>query len=77
VPLPGTLPRFLGYEHFAYTPYGESWVSEDLNQQSTTMTHRFTGQELDAETGLYAFPARYYDPLATAFPLRYNMDTME
>jgi RHS repeat-associated protein len=26
------------------------------------MTHRFTGQELDPETGLYAFPARYYDP---------------
>jgi len=26
------------------------------------MTHRFTGQELDQETGLYAFPARYYDP---------------
>jgi len=60
--LPGTLPRFLGYEHFAYTPYGESWVAEDLNQQTTTMTHRFTGQELDQETGLYAFPARYYDP---------------
>ena len=59
---PGTLPRFLGYEHFAYTPYGESWVAEDLNQQTTTMTHRFTGQELDTETGLYAFPARYYHP---------------
>ena len=26
------------------------------------MTHRFTGQELDPETGLYAFPARNYDP---------------
>ena len=26
------------------------------------MSHRFTGQELDPETGLYAFPARNYDP---------------
>jgi len=35
VALPGTLPRFLGYEHFAYTPYGERWVAEHLNQQTT------------------------------------------
>ena len=26
------------------------------------MSHRFTGQELDPETGLYAFPARNYGP---------------
>ena len=51
-----------GYEHFAYTPYGESWVSENLNNDLFSMTHRFTGQELDPETGLYAFPARNYDP---------------
>ena len=51
-----------GYEHFAYTPYGESWVSENLDNDLFSMTHRFTGQELDPETGLYAFPARNYDP---------------
>ena len=62
VPLPGTLPRFLGYEHFQYTPYGESWVEEHLTTQLNETSHRFTGQELDEETGLYAFPARYYDP---------------
>jgi RHS repeat-associated protein len=59
---PGTLPRFLGYEHFQYTPYGESWVEEHLTTQLNETSHRFTGQELDEETGLYAFPARYYDP---------------
>ncbi len=51
-----------GYEHFQYTPYGESWISEQLGNTVFTMTHRFTGQELDPETGLYAFPARNYDP---------------
>ncbi len=51
-----------GYEHFQYTPYGESWISEQLGDTVFTMTHRFTGQELDPETGLYAFPARNYDP---------------
>ncbi len=51
-----------GYEHFQFTPYGESWISEQLGDTVFTMTHRFTGQELDPETGLYAFPARNYDP---------------
>ncbi len=51
-----------GYEHFQYTPYGESWISEQLGDTVFTMTHRVTGQELDPETGLYAFPARNYDP---------------
>ncbi len=51
-----------GYEHFQYTPYGESWISEQLGDTVFTMTHRFTGQELDPETGLYAFPARNYYP---------------
>jgi RHS repeat-associated protein len=62
VSLPGTLPEAYGYEHFQYTPYGESWVAEQLTTQINEMSHRFTGQELDQETGLYAFPARYYDP---------------
>jgi RHS repeat-associated protein len=51
-----------GYEHFQYTPYGEPWVDESFSNKLATMTHRFTGQELDRETGLYSFPARYYDP---------------
>ena len=51
-----------GYEHFTYTPYGEAWVEEHLSTEIHRMTHRFTGQELDPETGLYAFPARNYGP---------------
>ena len=51
-----------GYEHFTYTPYGEAWVEEHLSSSIHRMSHRFTGQELDPETGLYAFPARNYDP---------------
>ena len=51
-----------GYEHFTYTPYGEAWVEEHLSSKIHRMSHRFTGQELDPETGLYAFPARNYDP---------------
>ena len=51
-----------GYEHFTYTPYGEAWVEEHLSTEIHRMSHRFTGQELDPETGLYAFPARNYDP---------------
>ena len=51
-----------GYEHFTYTPYGEAWVEEHLSSRIHRMSHRFTDQELDPETGLYAFPARNYDP---------------
>ena len=51
-----------GYEHFTYTPYGEVWVEEHLSSKIHRTNHRFTGQELDPETGLYAFPARNYDP---------------
>lgn len=54
-----------GYEHFQYTPYGESWVEEHLSSKTTEMSHRFTGQELDEETGMYSFPARYYEPVTS------------
>ena len=40
----------------AYTPYGDVFT----NTGSITQ-YLFTGQELDSETGLYYFGARYYD----------------
>ncbi|MCK4543255.1 MAG: hypothetical protein KAU17_13560, partial [Spirochaetales bacterium] len=43
-----------------YTPYGESWIDEGSNKH--IISHRFTSQELDEETGLYYFGARYLDP---------------
>jgi len=47
-------------EHSEYFPFGEPWVEERTNTQSTP--YRFTGKELDEETGLYYYGARYYDP---------------
>jgi RHS repeat-associated protein len=49
------------YEHLQYFPYGETWVEEKRSQ--TNLPFRFTGKELDPETGLYYFGARYYDPV--------------
>jgi len=47
-------------EHIEYFPFGESWVEENTNQQRTP--YLFSAKELDEETGLYYFGARYYDP---------------
>ena len=48
------------YEHVEYFPFGETWVQESSNAQRTP--YLYTGKELDAETGLYYYGARYYDP---------------
>jgi RHS repeat-associated protein len=47
------------YEHAQYFPFGEQWV---LQQGSQDLPYLFTSKELDEETGLYYFGARYYDP---------------
>jgi RHS repeat-associated protein len=41
----------------AYDPYGESVLSEGAAEPA----YQYTGQEKDAETGLYYYGARYYD----------------
>jgi RHS repeat-associated protein len=41
-------------------PFGESFVDE--HSTTTTMPYKFNGKEQDAETGLYYYGARYYDP---------------
>jgi RHS repeat-associated protein len=48
------------YEHLEYFPFGETWVEEASNIQRTP--YLFTSKELDEETGLYYYGARYYDP---------------
>jgi len=48
------------YEHLEYFPFGETWVSEQTNTQR--LPFLFTSKELDEETQLYYFGARYYDP---------------
>jgi RHS repeat-associated protein len=45
-------------EELYYYPYGKT----RYNSGSVNLKHKFTGQELDEETGLYNYGARYYDP---------------
>jgi RHS repeat-associated protein len=49
------------YEHIEYTPYGELWV-EHGPEGLEAVPYRFTGKELDEETGLYYYGARYLNP---------------
>ncbi|MFJ6352732.1 SpvB/TcaC N-terminal domain-containing protein [Streptomyces sp. NPDC092046] len=47
-------------EHLEYFPYGETWIEERSGDADTR--YQFTGKELDTETGLYYYGARYYNP---------------
>ena len=49
------------YEHIEYTPYGELWI-EEVAAGLNKLPFRFTGKEMDEETGLYYYGARYLDP---------------
>lgn len=48
------------YQHLEYFPFGETFVEEHSNTERTP--YLFNGKELDEETGLYYYGARYYDP---------------
>ncbi len=48
------------YQHLEYFPFGEIWVDERAESELTP--YLFSGKELDDETGLAYFGARYYDP---------------
>ncbi len=50
-------------ENVAYYPYGGTRTDTG----SISVRHKFTGQEYDAETGLYFYGARYYDPVLGRF----------
>ena len=56
-----TDPQGQAYERIEYTPYGELWV-EQQREREHKIPFRFTAKELDSETGLYYFGARYLDP---------------
>ncbi|WP_242427153.1 MULTISPECIES: SpvB/TcaC N-terminal domain-containing protein [unclassified Streptomyces] len=47
-------------EHLEYFASGETWVEERAGETDTP--YRFTGKELDGETGLNYHGARYYNP---------------
>lgn len=48
------------HQHLEYLPFGELFVQEHRNFDRTP--YLFNGKELDEETGLYYYGARYYDP---------------
>ena len=64
------------YEHIEYTPYGETWLNTRRgndddhdddewdwdDDEGSPIRRRFTGKEIDPETGLQYFGARYQDP---------------
>ena len=64
------------YQHLEYFAFGETFVEEHSNTKHTP--YKFNGKELDEETGLYYYGARYYDaktsiwlsvdPLAEMYP---------
>lgn len=50
-------------ERTNYAPYGTARAFTG----TLTTNYRYTGKELDAETGLYYYGARYYDPMIGRF----------
>ncbi len=48
------------YAHLEYFPSGEIWVDE--HSDTLNLPFLFSGKELDDETGLSYFGARYYEP---------------
>jgi RHS repeat-associated protein len=47
------------YQHLEYFAFGETFVEEHSN--TNRIPYLFNGKELDEETGLYYYGARYYD----------------
>ncbi len=48
------------YQHMEYLPFGETFIEERTDAEYTS--YLYNGKELDEETGLYYYGARYYDP---------------
>ena len=58
-------------QYDAYLPYGELLVDE--HSSSKEMPYKFNGKELDEETGLYYYGARYMNPIASIW---YGVDPL-
>ena len=52
-------------QHTEYIAFGEVLFEE--HSTSKTMPYLFNGKELDSDTGLYYYGARYYDPRVSIF----------
>ena len=58
-------------QHVEYIPYGEVFVEERNSQFSTNFL--FNAKELDEETGLYYYGARYLNPTSG---MRLSVDSL-
>ena len=58
-------------QYTAYLPYGELLVDE--HSSSEDLPYKFNGKELDEETGLYYYGARYLQPVASVW---YGVDPL-
>ena len=58
-------------QYDAYLPYGELLVDE--HSSSEDLPYKFNGKELDEETGLYYYGARYMQPMASIW---YGVDQL-
>nr|WP_244972401.1 RHS repeat-associated core domain-containing protein [Prevotella denticola] len=58
-------------QYDAYLPYGELLVDE--HSSSEDMPYKFNGKEMDSETGLYYYGARYLNPVTS---LWYGVDPL-
>ena len=54
--------------HYEYDPFGNTTVS--TGTKAADFSHRFSTKPLDAETGLYYYGYRYYDPATGRWPSR-------
>jgi RHS repeat-associated protein len=45
----------------------DPWGKVSRTDGNADATHRFTGKELDPETGLMYYGGRYYDPILARF----------
>ncbi|WP_235183107.1 RHS repeat domain-containing protein [Schleiferia thermophila] len=55
------------YQYFHYSPWGESLISQTRTPNSTGFStpYRFNAKELDSESGLFYYGARYYHPMVS------------
>jgi RHS repeat-associated protein len=55
------------YQYFHYSPWGEILISQTRTPNSTDFStpYRFNAKELDSESGLFYYGARYYHPVVS------------
>jgi len=55
------------YQFFLNLPFGETFVDRHSHTGEYENVYKFNGKELDTETGLYYYGARYYNPRISQF----------